>query len=192
MKKQGICLQIGISNIAEYAFCVDPGWQEQMPFEFPDIQDWQYYGVDVDPQSIAYCELAYPQHPQRNWFCVGIEDTLMIRDVDRTLWNFLALDDLPYIFSGVFLPLQTFCEQLHIKEIDIIAVDIEGGEYVLFADNAVIWDYSPRIIHVEVHLKVPHSYTTFMNAVCAKGYTCIRETPQNNGHEYNLIFEKNR
>ena len=59
--KQGICVQIGLHDVAEYLYLAKPNWKEvigkqkelkQIPGSVADrFTCWRYYGVDADVGS---------------------------------------------------------------------------------------------------------------------------------------------
>ena len=222
-----ICIQIGLGGTAEYIYLAHPQWRKLLSKQKPlkripdalcDLDDnrhWHYYGIDGSFGSIVFCTARYSLLPQKqkkhvNWICTPIGDSP----------KFYALTYLPFrnpseqkpegFFVGhtrhlIFgMPFDWILQTLGIQEIDVLAIDIEGFESVLFANYN--WEIRPKFIAIECHdefnhLKGPPAGVDLAareerlgnelaEIIQAQGYQLMRREPTNyNGKKYAKTME---
>ena len=162
--RQGVCVQIGLHNVAEYLYLARPNWKEvmgeqeelkQIPAAVSDrFTSWRYYGVDSDVGSVKKMLERYGNVSAADWVhaSVGVAS-------DRLMW-------LPsYFTGGQFIgfacSLQRLFWLLNLSRVDVLAIDVEGAEIGIFENYD--WVVKPSFISVEVH--GDHGHTSVRNAV---------------------------
>ena len=140
----GTCVQIGLHESCEWAFLTQINWKEQwlhhkLPNIFPDITNWNYIGIDINPVSIAKMSKAYNLNKKCTFICSGIGSS---RSISRNPTD-------GFLPHNIISPFITLGEILYrFGNIDILALDIEGGEYQIF--NSLDFLDIPMIC-VEIH-----------------------------------------
>lgn len=162
--RQGVCVQIGLHNVAEYLYLARPNWKEvmgelevlkQIPAVVADRwTSWRYYGVDSDVGSIQKMLEIYGSVSTACWVhaSVGVAS-------DQLMW-------LPSYFAqgrfiGFACSLQRLFALLNLSQVDVLAIDVEGDEIGIFENYD--WGVKPSFISVEVH--GDHGRTSVRNAV---------------------------
>ena len=162
--RQGICVQIGLHQTAEYLYLVRPDWRDligqqdllkQIPDSLADkFESWRYYGVDSDVASIVKMLEKYGNVPYSSWIQAAVG-----------LPNDQFLKVRSYFSGGSFLgfgcSLQRLFRLLDLSQVDVFIIDIEGGELRLFENYD--WHIKPAYISVEVH--GDHSNTSHTDRV---------------------------
>ena len=74
---QGVCVQIGLHDVAEYLYLAKPNWRESLAVQdslkqIPDsvadrFASWRYYGVDCDVGSIVKMLDKYGNSARTHW-----------------------------------------------------------------------------------------------------------------------------
>ena len=154
------CLQIGLQRTAEYAYLAEEGWLgadveddlKTLPdFLKADPSPFRYIGVDRDFYSLQqlskeYPEVRYNDIVARTWCHAYIRG-------DKTPSTRVHYSSLYQTEpSWICVPTITFSHllaSLRLKEIDVLAMDIEGFEYEIFRDYD--WQLKPKFIAVEAH-----------------------------------------
>lgn len=155
--KIGHCIQIGIDRDAEYIFLTGSDWKVKLynadqewqldPNIFSDISSWHFYGVDANPHSIACAAVKYRPLESENivWCCACIDPAKEAFFVGDFGFN-QPICVPPITLDRLF-------ESLALVDCDLLALDIEGGEYRIFEDYD--WQIKPRVIKIEMHHQ-PH------------------------------------
>lgn len=173
-----ICIQIGLGHRAEYVYLTNPRWRElrlkqknlkQIPDVLCELDDnrlWHYYGIDGSLGSILFCMARYSflPHEQKehlNWICAPIADSLNFYPSSYLYFKNPSVPSAPEMYytrqNQTFIlgaPFDWIIQKLNIKEIDMIAVDIEGFENILFFNYS--WRIRPKFIAIEYHDKWNH------------------------------------
>ena len=150
--KQGICVQIGLHDVAEYLYLAKPNWKEvigkqkelkQIPGSVADrFTCWRYYGVDADVGSIVKMLEKYGDVPSASWVqaAVGLSSIQLMK-----LRSYFVRGH----FVGFACSLHHLFRLLKLTQVDALVVDIEGGELRMFENYD--WHIKPAYISVEVH-----------------------------------------
>ena len=180
MKKR-TCLQIGLKYTAECLYLAhpDPGrvkvenlthpheinYLEEVPVpEMWEADDWRYIGVDGSIKSIDYLSEKYRVSEKYQWLVARVGKETCVSTSTR---------DIPHLVPQ--FSLRDLLCHLKITELDILVVDIEGGEFPLFEG----YDFSikPELIYVEFHSfeggVKSHSGASkerLMDIICPYGY----------------------
>ena len=150
--REGVCVQLGLHNVAEYLYLARPNWKDvmgeqeelkQLPDSLTDkFVSWRYYGVDYDVGSIQKMLEKYGNVASAHWVgaAVGVESDRLMR--------------LPSYFTrGHFLSfacsLQRLFSLLNLSHVDVLVIDVEGDEISIFENYD--WVVKPSFISVEVH-----------------------------------------
>ena len=121
-------MQIGIDFTCEWRYLADSNWQDNIKFQhishrppsqIVDDANWTYVGVDVNNACI---DNMIEQYPDDIWVCRSLHTGR----------------DLKELFDS-----------LDIKNVDILALDIEGAEDILLQTYDFI--IKPEFITVEFH-----------------------------------------
>ena len=165
------CIQIGLHRSAEYAYLINPTWQiyvpddplKTLPCELRKTAgQWRYIGVDRNPASIAYMKEQYGYNPNMHWVCttvgLGTEQ--------------VSIDNLIRMYR--------------IDSLDVLAIDIEGGEQIILKDFS--WEIKPHYLAVEVHTCYGVSKTEFVSFIEEQGYRLINRKLTNNGNTLECQF----
>ena len=222
-----ICIQIGLGGTAEYIYLAHPQWRERLPKQKPlkripdalcdpdDNRYWHYYGIDGSLGSIVFCTARYSFLPRKqkkrvNWICTPIGDSPKFHALtyshfrnpsEQVSEGFFLGKKRPLIFG---VPFDWILQTLEIQEIDVLAIDIEGFESVLFANYS--WEIRPKFITIECHdefnhLKGPPAGvdlaarakwlgTGLAESIQAQGYQLVRREPTNyTGKKYAKTME---
>ena len=153
----GNIVQIGIEWSPEYLLLSEAGtlWRDVvfrndyrgMPcFDvFSDVEEWSYYGVDSDVNSISFLSKKYGN--KGSWilaFVSGDESVSLVPCYSSFFDN--------SVFKGVYIPslsLGSLFDGLELDSVEVLVVDIEGAENVLFANYS--FALKPRFILVDCH-----------------------------------------
>lgn len=131
--QEGIVVQIGLADTCEYHYLSYSDWRSRMQKQNrlkhipPAIacDRFRYIGIDSDPDSIERCSKKYHEN-------------------SPTFINQAILS--PKQLQGILL-------EHGVDRIDVLAVDVEGYEKLIFPQN---WHHdlmNPRYIAVEIHLQ---------------------------------------
>ena len=173
----GIVVQIGLDKKCEYHYLTFSNWKCRMqdqhrlnriPIEIFLYKSFRYIGIDLCPESIQLCSEKYPEN----------SPTFITAKIESA--------------KG----LQHILQDQGVTYIDILAVDIEGYEKLLFAEN---WNFDmmlPRYIAVEFHpqflLQHDHKGTLkhFSSNIESAGYQLQREEVTNKSSAGGLTVEQ--
>ena len=128
---EGICIQIGLNETAEYLYLSEPDWKEKMrvidPLEIlPEslhyYTSWRYFGIDSDPASINLMMNKYPNRENIVWVQSFLQEGVSTLAYAESWLNnhrrFLMLT----------MSFDMLVNALEIDSIDVFAIDIEGAE----------------------------------------------------------------
>ena len=195
IKRQGICIQIGLMFSVEYLYLTQYDWKEVWneerevnqihPSLLEKISDdpWLYYGIDRGIYSVATFANRFPQG---NWICANVHPT-------NTGMNPYAVDDVLLPYEGnpiIWIPnmsLSDIVSSLGLTYIDALKMDIEGAEAAIF--ESYDWKVKPTFISVEIHSFEPFDAhrKRVMSCLFNQGYALVNEVPTNKRSEYPTV-----
>lgn len=162
--KQGVCVQIGLFDIAELLYLAQPNWKaniekqteiNQIPVSVADrFSSWRYLGVDCDGGSIVKMLEKYGNSHGVQWVHAAVGK------YPDQMTKLLSHFGKGY-FYGYGCSLQRLFQLLGLSQVDVLKVDIEGHEIGMFA--CYDWKIRPAYISVEVH--GDHNHTSKANPV---------------------------
>lgn len=185
--RQGVCVQLGLHNVAEYLYLVKPNWKSDMASleilkQIPDFiankfTNWRYYGVDCDVGSIVKMLEKYGNLSSASWVhaAVGMPADQLMR-----LPSYFAGGH----FIGFGCSLQRLFRLLKLSQVDVLVIDVEGSEISIFENYD--WHIKPSYISVEVHGDHNHTskadpvlldrHLTWMHGkLTSKGYRLLKK-----------------
>ena len=172
-------VQIGLDRSAEYIHLADDKMtaddtkhperpvRESLPDAFND-GSFHFYGIDMCPGSITHLSEKYKETERSTWICgrVGAKNGKLA----RTPLNFKDAS-----IRNICVPTFTLAqmiEDLKLETLDLLAVDIEGDEYVLFEKHD--WKIKPFYIKIEGHIghKAPEKACPehLIQSICGHNY----------------------
>lgn len=170
IKGTGI-VQIGLHKQAEFIHHV--GGEKKGNSKEADIGDCDYFlGVDYDPASISYMLNQYGHLQKAYFICIGV-------GVEKTCPG-LSWSGNKEKFLYKNIRLHTLFKETEIDNIELLALDIEGGEYDTF--KYYDWSLLPKKIVVEAHsfTKPLDQGVSEIQATLSKhGYRLEKSTPTN-------------
>ena len=166
VKRKGVCVQIGLHIWAEYLYLTDPNWRKEMlelheavhlPIDVThNIESWDYYGVDADFNSIRY--MVETHGTKGTWIPAWITQNqhqyneTQNRMFEDGAWIPDNKGDLKLLRHSVHTPMLSLSDlfrQLNLSNVDLLMVDIDWWEYVIFVDYD--WSVYPNCIRIEIH-----------------------------------------
>jgi len=150
--KQGVCVQIGLHDVAEFLYLAKPNWREnladqeslkQIPASVAGrFRSWRYYGVDSDVGSIVKMIEKYGNGANTHWVqaAVGMIPAQLLK-----LRSYFAGGH----FIGFGCSLQRLFSLLNLRHVDVLVMDVEGSEIRIF--ETYNWVIKPAFISIEVH-----------------------------------------
>ena len=157
-------VQIGLHNGASYIYLTRSGWVKeckaldklnQLPEQFMDNPaPFRFYGVDCAPESIAYVASDHKGNERCRFLCAGVSDSFycnwkLAQPLD---WHKIEINSS---IGYLMVPMKELPRLLDIQSIDVLAVDIDGYEYLIFNDIRT-WNILPKFITIELHpFRVP-------------------------------------
>ena len=168
-------IQIGLHTSANWKFLTEENWLDyftgkrkfrgnpEIPEEFriPDFflkdpEPFNFYGIDVDPESIAHVINKFENTDKNrvNWICAGIDDYINLK---KTPHRYKRKDGKKKYYKFnlenkylLFITMEELLKNLSLETFDILALDIDGYEHIIF-DNMSSWCILPTLITVEYH-----------------------------------------
>lgn len=160
------CVQIGLNRSAEYMYLANNTLSAEDvlgPMENPvppllpegiTVEPYKYWGVDSDPDSIAFLASNFPPHPCVHFACCHLipRGAKLVEScvnfggyygVGQKIYS--GGCSLSLLFRGLAEHHLEFTE-----DIEFLAMDIEGAEYDVF--ESYDWILKPRVIRIEGHL----------------------------------------
>ena len=172
---EGICIQIGLNETAEYLYLSEPDWKEKMrvidpleilPESLHQYTSWRYFGIDRDPASIILMMNKYPNRENIVWIQSFLhENVSTLEYTESWLNNFRR-------FLMFTMSFDMLVDALEIDSIDVLAIDIEGDEEILF--NKYSWRLKPKYITVEAH----ENADTLHELVTGRGYVPFQRSEE--------------
>lgn len=150
-------MQLGLNNSAEYLYLSEPNWErkhlsqprlKQIPSEIARMfESWEYIGVDADVASITRMLDAYGDRGNTRWVNAYISRN------ENMLYCVPSYANPPsttiQYFYGLSCTLHKLFALLNLSRVDVLTMDIEGGE--LEALHAYNWQIKPLFLAIEVH-----------------------------------------
>ena len=208
MTTGGIAIQIGAYTEVEYAYLLNPNWQEVMqtvpeikhlPTKLQVIENWSVYAIDCDPSSCLYIRERYPDVHCINAYITGNKRGIResyLSDAFHILHALEFYDISDYQGRRYFIsqtPFDDIISSLELTHIDVLAVDIESAEVELFENYS--WCIKPRFLAIEFHdCFLDISRIDFEEVILNQGYRKIKEertnfsTDDNTYHTTELQF----
>lgn len=145
------------------------------------------YAVEPEPGNVQLLRKNTSAYPNVTVLAGGLWNRnthLQIENPDAQPWAFRLIEttEEKNSFSAITIP--SLLEQSGAEYIDIVKLDIEGGERILFADPACqLWLERTRVLIVELHERyVPGCELAFFEAVSQHRFSSARQ-----GENYVLI-----
>ena len=195
----GNAVQIGLDRSAELLFLTLDNWKEWFPGShqmvncpddlFEDIDEWNYFGADQNLYSIAHVLDAYSEPASKDirqqymnrskWLCVNVLGSNSLHQVD--IWGFRGHEYKIFVPS---LSLSELFQNFELETVDILMVDIEGGEFEVFKEYD--WKIKPRFLSIEMHPDFERSECAYdlWFTLKSQGYQLNWSTLE--GHGYSL------
>ena len=158
------CVQIGLNHSAEYMYLANNTLRVEdvveLPHDLPPplpegivVEPYKYWGVDCDPDSIAFLAKKFPPHPNVCYVCCHliprgaqlVESSIFFGSYHGTGQKIYSGGvSLSLLFRGLAQHHLEFTE-----DIEFLAMDIEGAEYEVF--ETYDWILKPKVIRIEGH-----------------------------------------
>lgn len=143
-------VQIGLHKSCEYVYLVDEkywhNWKIPLRLsEFEVHQNWHYFGVDMNPESIERCQnFDFLKGDSR----INFIEALVHKEDNKVLAhdNFIISDEGSIQTSSISL--QTLFSKIPM-DIGLLAIDVEGAEVSILEGYS--WEIKPMCIVVEIH-----------------------------------------
>lgn len=151
-------IQLGLGIWSEYLYLTMDDWTGfDCPLDWVDVPDFfkedpqgfMYYGIDVDPQSIALLSNKNYANTRATWICAGVSDKFELTQEDL---NSQAQPILHNRTTYLLVPFGEILKAINPPTFDVLAVDIEGFEYKM-VDDMADWHILPTYITLEVFMK---------------------------------------
>lgn len=192
-------VQIGLHNSASYIHLARNGWIDlhktldkllQLPKHFMDNPaPFNFYGVDCSPESIQHCASAYSDHERVKFLCAGVSDSFYCNWelAEPFDWHRLEINtNVGYLM----IPMKELPRILGIQHIDILAVDIDGYEHLIFKEMCD-WEVFPLYITVELHgFHVPEHRRSISDRDACYLFPVLVETICDCGYKLHNHFKK--
>ena len=157
-------IQLGLYTSAFWTYLTREDWvdyrrkkldqpQNILPeFFTKDPAPFQFYGVDVEPESIAHVANSrhYKNLPNITWICAGISDDHYLMKptsrYDRAEWYQFPTHNRMH----VYITMKHLINSISPETLDVLAIDIDGYEHYIFNDMEN-WSILPTYITIEYH-----------------------------------------
>lgn len=178
----GVCVQIGLFLTAEYAYLADETWRGRMKYQprllqlpkqiYEKMDTWSYFGVDECPTSTAH--LGVLHWGDCRWVTASIGVGHHISQVNTRF----TPENNGKVYA-VQIPLHALFKELGLSVVDVLAMDVEGMELMIF--EHFDWKIKPRYITVEVHSfpEFIDNYDKLLPLIEKQGYSINEITPTN-------------
>ena len=156
-------IQLGLHTEAEWAYLTQPGWIEAMGDErkqhkLPDFfkddpEPFQYFGLDISPSSVAMVREKYKELSNAYFIACGLGDEFSIENTpnrfytDTTEWYDFNDERKNTLF--VVAPFSFVINNLGVKEVSVLAMDIDGYEHEVLSTFGE-WEIHPDLITTEI------------------------------------------
>ena len=190
-------IQLGLYTTALWTYLTRDDWVDYMRNELDQPQDilpefftedptpFQFYGVDVEPESIAHVANSdrYKDFSNIMWICTGIsDDYYLMQPTSRyngAKWYQFSTANKMH----VYITMKHLIDSISPETFDVLAIDIDGYEHYIF-DDMENWSILPTYITMEYHpsgfdgenRKVAERKETYDNlivTIVGNGYTYL-------------------
>ena len=159
------CVQLGLNTSAFWIYLTRSDWVDYMKkicndrphqilpeFFTKDPTPFKFYGVDIEPESIAHVVNSdrYKGFTNVTWICAGISDAhYLMRPTSRYCgdewYNFSVHNKM-----HVYITMKHLINQISPPTFDVFALDVDGYEHYIFNDMKE-WSILPTFITIELH-----------------------------------------
>ena len=157
-------IQLGLHTSAFWTYLTRENWVDYMrnrsdnqarvlpEFFTEDPAPFQFYGVDVDHESIAHVANSsrYKNLSNVTWVCVGISDDHYLMKptsrYDGAAWYQFSKHNKMH----VYITMKHLIDSISPETFDVLAIDIDGYEHYIFNDMEK-WSILPTYITLEYH-----------------------------------------
>lgn len=157
-------IQLGLHTSAGWAYLARDDWREihderieiqKVPDCFlDDPTPFRYFGLDCCPESIDYVAVRQQEYaPSAKFMCLGVSDKAYTNvGFGWNRWQDCGWHSIELHKNVVylFLPFSMILRLLEIESLDILVMDIDGYEYLVFND-VQYWHTLPKCIVMELH-----------------------------------------
>ena len=205
------CIQIGLHGTCEYLYLAKENWRDLMPeqLEIKRLPDsllphlepgsFKYYGVERSPVFLGkIMEQFQFSGANIEWICAQLSTAYgalprLHHANDQYPENIYGEDIHNVNYFVPAIDLDTLITGLDIKNLDVLAMDIEGDEDYLL--KMYTWLQKPKFITIETHyanilqLENEEEYNlgartaNLKSLICSQGYKCILEQETNETRE---------
>lgn len=164
-------VQIGLHRQAEFIHYV--GGEKNNNSKELDIGSCDYFlGVDYDPASISYMLNQYGHLEKAYFLCIGVGYE---KTSEGLSWSG---NKEKFLYKNIHL--HTLFKETEIEHVELLALDIEGGEYDTF--KYYDWSLLPKKIAVEAHSftkPLEEGVSEIQETLSKQGYILEKSTPTN-------------
>lgn len=152
-------IQMGLGRYTEYLYLSYPNWSEIPDSQHPwvsvpeslkeNTEPFRYYGLDINPESIALLANMHYDNENASFMCVGVGERQNILEPDDKITD----GGYPFLkgrINFLVMPFSDIIRMLDISDISVLAVDVDGYEPGLVRDMRK-WDILPTYITMEMH-----------------------------------------
>ncbi len=157
-------IQLGLHTSALWTYLTRENWVDYMrnrldnqanvlpEFFTEDPAPFQFYGVDVEPESIVHVinKSRYKNLSNVTWICAGISDDHYLMKptprYDGVEWYQFSTQNRMH----VYITMKHLIDAISPETFDVLAVDIDGYEHYIFNDMEK-WSILPTYITIEYH-----------------------------------------
>ena len=188
-------IQLGLHTSAIWTYLTREDWVDYMrnrlsdnsktlpDFFTEDHTPFQFYGVDIEPESIAYVanKGRYRDSPNITWICAGISDDHYLMKptsrYDSAEWYQFSTNNKMH----VYITMKHLVDSISPETFDVLAIDIDGYEHYIFKEMAE-WSILPTYITLEHHrfgydgenrevVARTEAYNNLIATIVGNGYT---------------------
>ena len=176
MGTQGVCIQVGLRDVAEYHYLSRDDWNivtvDDPLKRIPDdlgVDSWRYVGVDSCGSSIDHMLQRYGTAPNVDWVLGFMQPgAARLVQAQSHMMAHCEAGWAPYMTQS--LSFNRLLYGLQLTRVDVLALDIEGGEYSLFSDYD--WSIKPQFMAIECHHPVER-VTPYVRVLEGVGYDMV-------------------
>lgn len=185
MDGKGVCIQVGLRDVAEYIYLVDDDWRKSLsevsdPLkrvpEDIDVDSWRFIGVDSCGYSIHEMITKHGvENPDVAWV-LGFLKAGHSR-LTRAQSHMIHGSEAGWAaYQMPSISLQNLVADLGLTRIDVLALDIEGMEQDLL--RGYDWRIKPDFMAIECHYDKERT-EQFITEIENQGYKAVLVEPSN-------------
>ena len=190
-------IQLGLYTSAFWTYLTREDWVDYMRKKLNQPQNvlpefftenpapFQFYGVDVEPESIAHVANSrhYKDLPNITWICAGISDDHYLMKptsrYDGSEWYRFPIHNRMH----VYITMKHLIDSISPATFDVLAIDIDGYEHYIFGDMET-WSILPTYVTIEHHgvgrdgenrevVARAEAHDTLIATIVGNGYTYL-------------------